>query len=125
MAEAFLRYYANERFEVYSAGLDPKGINPLTIRVMDEIGIDIRHQTSDNIKKYMGHVAFRYVITVCARAEENCPTPLWHLGEKLHWPFDDPAAVEGTDEEKLPKFREVRDQMAAKVQSWVAELEAV
>lgn len=125
MGEAFLRHYADDRFEVYSAGLDPKGINPMTVRVMDETGIDIRQQTSDSVKQYMGHVAFRYVITVCTHDEANCPQPLWHLGEKLDWPFEDPAAVEGTGEEKLAKFREVRDQIEAKVQHWLTELEAV
>lgn len=125
MGEAFLRHYADEQFEVYSAGLDPKGINPYTIRVMDEVGIDIRHQTSDSVRKYMGFMHFTYAITVCADSDKNCPHALWSRGIKLHWPFDDPAAVEGNDEEKLAKFREVRDQIAAKIQSWITELETV
>ena len=76
MAEALLRKYASDRFRVYSAGLDPKGINPLTVEVMDEIGLDIRHQVSNHIKKYMMKQAFRYVITVCADADEQCPQAL-------------------------------------------------
>lgn len=83
MAEAFLRHYAGDRYQVYSAGLEPRGINPYTIRAMDETEIDIRSQTSDPIKKYMGQMHFRYVITLCGDADANCPTPLWHLGEKL------------------------------------------
>ena len=125
MAEAFLRKYAGDRFGVYSAGLDPKGINPYTIHVMDEIGIDIRAQTSDPIKTYMGRMNFRYVITVCTNADANCPTPLWHLGEKLHWPFADPAAATGSDDEILAKFREVRDQIEVQIKAWVNMLDTV
>jgi arsenate reductase len=123
MAEAFLRHYAGDRFEVFSAGLDPKGINPYTISVLDEVGLDIRNHTSDSIKIYMGRMNFRYVITVCSHADKNCPTPLWHLGTKLHWPFDDPAAAIGTDEEIMEKFREIRDQIEAKIKAWIGELE--
>ena len=126
MGEAFLRHYAGEQFEVHSAGLEPKGIHPYTIRVMDEVGIDIRGQHSKSTREYMGRMFFHYLITVCSDADKNCPQALWAQGgKKLHWPFDDPAAVEGTDEEKLATFREVRDQIAAKVQSWIAELEVV
>lgn len=123
MAEAFLRHYAGDRFNIYSAGLEPNGINPYTIRVMDEISMDIRQQTSDPISKYMGRQNFRFVITVCAHADANCPTPLWHHGAKLHWPFDDPAAATGTDAEILSKFRQVRDEIQTKIQSWSAELD--
>lgn len=90
---------------------------------MDEVGIDIRNQTSDSVKKYMGYMHFNYAITVCAHADKNCPHALWSRGVKLHWPFDDPAAVEGTDEEKLAQFRLIRDQISAQIQRWVAELE--
>lgn len=119
MAEAFLRYYANETFNVYSAGLNPQGINPYTVRIMDEIGIDIRHQTSESVKDYMGKMHFKYVITVCSHADQNCPTPLWAYGIKLHFPFDDPAATIGTDDQIMSKFREVRNQIQAKIQEWL------
>lgn len=125
MGEALLRQYASDQFEVYSAGLEPKGMNPYTIRVMDEVGVDVRNQRSKAIKEYMGKMFFRYVITVCGHADQNCPAPLWaHGGTKLHWPFDDPAAVEGSDEEKLAKFRQVRDQMDVQIKAWLAELAA-
>jgi arsenate reductase (thioredoxin) len=124
MGEAFLRKYAGDRFEVFSAGLEPKGINPYTVRVMDEVGVDIRGHTSDSLRKYMGHKHFTYVITVCGHADENCPHGLWSRGEKLHWPFEDPAAVEGNDQQKLAKFRKVRDEIEAKVKRWVEELKA-
>lgn len=123
MAEAWLRYRAGEHFDVYSAGLDPKGINPYTVRVMDEVGIDISQHTSDNVKQYMGHMHFRYVITVCTHADENCPTPLWHLGEKMHWPFEDPAAVTGDDETIMAAFRSARDQIDDRIKNWIAELQ--
>lgn len=125
MAEGLLRKYAGERFGVFSAGLDPKGVNPLTIDVMDEIGLDIRHHTSDPINKYMMRQSFRYVITVCSDADERCPQALWHKGEKLHWPFDDPAKAEGTQEEQLAVFRRVRDEIDEKIQAWVAALEPI
>lgn len=121
MGEALLRHYAGDRFEVHSAGLEPKGVNPYTICVMDEVGIDIRGHTSDSVRKYMGHMHFSYTITVCSDADKSCPHALWSRGIKLHWPFDDPAAVEGTEEEKLTQFRAIRDQMTAKIQAWIVE----
>jgi len=124
MAEAFLRQYAGDRFEALSAGLEPKGINPYTIRVMDEAGIDIRDQKSESTSDYMGRMFYRYVITVCSHADENCPQALWaQAGTKLHWPFEDPAAATGSDEAIMTKFREVRDQIEAKIKTWVSELE--
>lgn len=124
MAEALLRQYAGDRFEVYSAGIEPKGLNPYAIRAMNEIGIDISGQRSKGIGEFMGKMFFRYVITVCGHADANCPQALWARGgEKLHWPFEDPAAVEGTDEQKLMAFRETRNLLEAKIKSWIAELE--
>lgn len=123
MAEAFLRQAGGDLFDVYSAGLEPKGINPYTIQVMDEVGIDIRGQTSDSLRKYMGYIHFTYAITVCSHADQNCPHALWSRGTKLHWPFEDPAAYTGSEEATLAKFREVRDQIAARIQSWLQEPE--
>lgn len=124
MGEAFLRQYAGERFEVHSAGLEPKGINPYTIRVMNEVGMDISSQWSKSTEEYMGKMFFRYIITVCGHADQNCPQALWAQGgARLHWAFDDPAAVVGSDDEKLAKFREVRDQVEQKIKSWLGELE--
>ncbi len=125
MAEGILRDLAGDEFEVFSAGLEPKGINPLSIVAMDEIGIDIRGHTSDSIKKYMGHHHFSHAITVCSDADEKCPSVLWANGVRHHWPFDDPAAAEGTDEEKLAVFRRVRDEIGAKIRAWLAEVHPV
>ncbi|NWG07894.1 MAG: arsenate reductase ArsC [Chloroflexi bacterium] len=121
MAEAFLRKYGGEQFEVHSAGLEPKGMNPFTIRVMNEVGIDISGQTSKGVDVYLGKVLFKYLVTVCDDADKNCPTVWPGVRKRMHWSFQDPAAVEGTDEEKLAKFREVRDKIEAQVKAWLAE----
>ncbi len=122
MAEGLLRHHAGDQFEVYSAGLEAKGVNPYAIRAMDEIGVDIRAQYSKTTQEYMGKMQFNYVITVCGHADQNCPMALWNqYGVKLHWPFEDPAAVEGADEDKLAKFSEVRDSLDARIKSWLAE----
>ena len=121
MAEAFLRDYADEVFEVHSAGLEPKGINPLTVQVMDEVGIDLSGQTSKGIESYLGKVHFQYLITVCDDADKNCPTVWPGVTNRMHWSFEDPAKFEGTEEEKLAKFREVRDLIEQRIKVWVAE----
>ncbi len=121
MAEAFLRKYGGEQFEAFSAGLEPRAIHPLTIQVMQEIGIDISGQTSKGIEVYLGKTFFHYLITVCDQAEKNCPTNWLGVNQRLHWSFEDPAAFEGTDEEKLAKFRAIRDQIESRIKEWVAE----
>ncbi len=124
MAEAFVRHYAGDRLEPYSAGLDPKGLHPLTVRVMQEIGVDISDQTSKSVREYMGTVHFEYLVTVCQHAEENCPTTFLGFGTKLHWGFDDPAKFVGDEEAILAKFRDVRNQIESQVKAWLAELSA-
>jgi arsenate reductase len=120
MAEAFLRRYDNGQFEVHSAGLAPKGVNPLTIKVMKEAGIDISGHSSKGIETYLGKTLFQTLITVCDDADKNCPTVWPGVNTRLHWSFEDPATFEGTEEEKLAKFREVRDQIEIRVKEWVA-----
>ncbi len=123
IAEALLRHHAGESYEVFSAGLDAKGINPYAIRAMDEIGVDIRAQRSKNISEYMGRMFFHYVITVCGNADKSCPQALWAKGgQKLHWPFEDPAAATGTDEEIMATFREIRNQIDSRIKAWLQEL---
>jgi arsenate reductase len=121
MAEAFLRQYAGDRYDVYSAGLEPKGINPFTVEVMSENGLDISQQRSKSVREYMGRMHFDYLVTVCAHAERNCPTTFLGFGTKLHWEFDDPAAFTGSRQETLARFRTVRDQIDARIQDWLAE----
>lgn len=123
MAEAFLRKYAGDRFEAHSAGLEPKGVNPLTIQVMDEVGVDISGYRSKGVDTYLGKVLFQYLVTVCDDADKNCPTVWPGVNKRLHWSFEDPAAFQGTDEEKLAKFRQVRDQIDEKIKEWIAGLQ--
>jgi arsenate reductase len=120
MAEAFLRKYAGQTFEVYSAGIEPKGLNPYTLQAMEEIGVDMSGHTSKALTQFMGRVDFGYLITVCSRAEEKCPI-FPGMGIRLHWPFDDPADFEGPAEEKLARFRLARDQIKEQVLDWLAE----
>ena len=120
MAEALLRKHAGDRFDVYSAGLEPKGIHPYTRRVMQEIGIDLGGQRSKHLSEYMGKLHFEYLITVCGNAERECPT-FPGADQRQHWPFEDPAAIEGTEEQKLAAFRAVRDQIDRRVRAWLAE----
>jgi len=121
MAEAFLRKYGAARFEAYSAGLEPKGTHPLTERVMSEIGVSLADHSSKHVAEYMGKVHFGYLITVCANAEKNCPAAFPGMGQRLHWAFDDPTACEGSDEARLQKFREIRDQIDRQIQNWLTE----
>ena len=120
MAEALLRHHAGDRFEAYSAGLEPKGIHPDAEQVMQEIGVPLAGQYSKDVREYLGKTHFGYVITVCSNAEEKCPV-FPGLSQRFHWAFDDPAAAEGTDEEKLHKFREVRDRIDERIRAWLAE----
>ncbi|NPV77862.1 MAG: arsenate reductase ArsC [Anaerolineae bacterium] len=120
MAEALLRFYAGDHFEVFSAGLEPKGINPNTIQVMEELGCDMSSHTAKPLSQYLGKAHFGYLITVCSKAEEQCPI-FPGMGVRLHWPFEDPAAFQGSKEETLAKFRQVRDQISARVLEWLSE----
>ncbi len=119
MAEAFLRKYAGDLYEVHSAGLEPKGVNPYTIRVMQEVGIDISGQRSKGVDEYLGKVLFQYLITVCDHADKNCPTVWPGVNTRMHWSFEDPAAFDGSEDERLAKFRQVRDQIEAKIKDWL------
>ena len=121
MAEAFLRKYAGDDFDAHSAEMEPKGLNPLTIQVMNEVGIDVSNQQSKGIETYLGKKHFQYLITVCDDADQNCPT-LWPgVNTRLHWSFEDPAKFEGSDAGKLAKFREIRDLIEKRIKEWVVE----
>jgi arsenate reductase (thioredoxin) len=123
MAEALLKKHAGDRFEVYSAGFEPTDINPFTRQVLAEVGLDLGGQYAKGVKEYLGKINFAYVIIVCARAEKTCPTAFPSISQqRLFWPFDDPAAFKGTAEEKLAKFREIRDQIDHRIRQWLREL---
>jgi arsenate reductase len=124
MGEALLRFHAGDDFDVYSAGLAPSKIHPLTIQVLDEIGVSTKGQYSKDVSEYLGKLHFGYLITVCSDADRNCPTTFPGIGQRMHWGFDDPVAFEGTDADKLAKFRNVRDEIDQKIQAWLAQLAA-
>lgn len=118
MAEAWLRALGGESFEVYSAGLEPHGVNPYTIKVMEEVGFDMSDHRSKHLDEYKNKMTFDYLITVCGNADERCPF-FPGMGTRLHWPFEDPAAFVGPEGEKLDAFRDVRDQIKTKIQAWL------
>jgi arsenate reductase len=120
MAEGLLRHFAGDQFEVYSAGLEPQAINPFAIRVMQEIGLDISGQRSKSVVEYLGRIHMGIVITVCSKAEANCPIfPFTSV--RLYWPFEDPADFTGAEDETLQKFRATRDQVSERLQAWLRE----
>jgi len=105
MAEALLRRHGEDRFEVYSAGTEPRGVHPLTLRVLDEAGIDASWARSKSVSEFLGET-FDFVVTVCDQARQVCPVfPGVH--ESMHWGYEDPAEATGTEEERLEVFRRV------------------
>ena len=113
MAEGYLRHAASDRFEARSAGIEPRGLNPLAVEAMAEIGIDISRQESKDVGIFLGEY-IPYVITVCANAREKCPI-FPRTYKFLHWGLDDPAAAKGTHDERLAVFRRVRDDLIGKI----------
>ncbi len=91
MAEARIRKYADEQFEAQGAGLETKGLNPLTIKVMKGVAIDISKQQSKGVDTYLGKVLVQYLITVCDGANKNCPTVLPEINKRMHWSFQRPS----------------------------------
>ena len=110
MAEGLLRSFGGERFEVYSAGTEPSVVRLEAIAVMSELGVDLSGHRSKHVREFEGQ-AFDYVITVCDDANESCPV---FPGEtrRIHWSFPDPAAIEGSETERLAAFRRIRDALA-------------
>ena len=118
MGEGLLRHDAGDRFEVCSAGTAPSRVRPEAIKVMQEIGMDISNQRSKSVVEFEGE-QFDYVLTVCDQARESCPIYPGH-GQRLHHAFTDPAAVQGSEEERLDAFRKVRDQIRSYLQHFPA-----
>jgi arsenate reductase (thioredoxin) len=115
MAEGLLRARYGDRYEAFSAGTEPRGVNPLAARAMAEIGIDLSGHRSESIEVYAGR-QMDYVVTVCDSARESCP---YFPAQKeiIHRSFPDPSAATGTDEEKIEIFRRVRDAISG----WIDE----
>ena len=107
MAEGYLREFAGDKAEVYSAGIETHGVNPRAIQIMKEDGIDISRHTSNNINEYKDF-EFDFVITVCDHAKEQCPF-FPSNAKKFHYNFPDPAKASGSEEEIMNHFREVRE----------------
>jgi arsenate reductase len=121
MAEAILNKEGADRFDAYSAGTEPREIHPLTIRVMSEIGIDLHEYRSKDLRQFLGNLAIRYAIFVCQRTEPRCPSIWPGALNCIEWPFEDPATCEGSDEERVKKFREVRDQIGRRIAEWLTK----
>lgn len=117
MAEGWLRHYAGDCVQVFSAGTKPAGLNPMAVAVMRERGIDISGQRSKHVDE-LAKEDFLFVITVCDSAREACPVFPGALYQ-LHWSFEDPAGAHGTEEEKLQVFRKVRDEIAEQIREFV------
>lgn len=117
LAEALVRHKGGAAFEVHSAGTHPKGINPLTLRILAEAGIDASWARSKSVTEYLGQ-QFDYVVTVCDEARQVCPVfPGVH--ESLHWGYEDPAEATGTEEERRAVFRRVFVQLGERINQFV------
>ena len=119
IAEGYLRHFAGQKADVYSAGVETHGVNPKAIATMLEDGLDISGHTSNNIEEYAG-IDFDFVITVCDNAKERCPY-FPSRAQKFHHNFPDPARATGTDEEVMEQFRQVRQQIKDYCRNFVEE----
>ncbi|MGA9033418.1 MAG: arsenate reductase ArsC [Sulfuricaulis sp.] len=117
MAEGLLRTVGGADFEVHSAGTEPKELHPLAVEVMRETGIDIAGHKSKPLERFLGQ-QFDYIITVCDRARDSCPT-FPGDNQRIHWGFEDPAAVTGSRAEQLTVFRRVRNEISERLRVWV------
>ena len=120
IAEVFLKKYAGKKFNVYSAGFEPTNIHPYTKKVMEEKGFRLSGYYSKDLKAYLGEIHFEIVITLCKRAKNLCPI-IPGVNKDIYWDIEDPAIFEGSEEEKLEKFRETRDIIEEKIKSWLRE----
>jgi arsenate reductase len=119
MGEALFRYEGGETYEVASAGTNPSHVRPEAVAVMKELGIDISGQRSKSVEEFEGQ-SFDYVVTVCDNGRDNCP--VFPAGaERIHWSFEDPAAVQGGEQERLAAFRRIRDRIHERVKTFVRE----
>ncbi|MDR3702934.1 MAG: arsenate reductase ArsC [Candidatus Sulfopaludibacter sp.] len=119
MGEGLFRSAGGDRFEVFSAGTRPSSVRPEALAVMQEIGIDISGQRSKSVDEFSGR-SFDYVVTVCDSARDNCP--VFPVGAaRLHWSLEDPAAVQGSETERLSAFRRIRDRLHERVRAFLRD----
>lgn len=116
MAEALLRHIGGGRFEVASAGTEATRVHPLAARAMRDVGIDISTARSKHLSEFLGE-DFDYVITVCDSVNETCPV-FPGAPQRIHWPFPDPSAAEGSDDERYRAFTRVRDEISQRLRTW-------
>ena len=123
MAEAWLNHFGGEQFEAESAGLSPGTLNPLVVKVMQEVGIDISHKKTQAVfDLFQTGRLFKYVITVCDETSaEKCPI-FPGITKRFHWSFPDPSTLTGTEAEKLAQTREIRDLIKVKIANWCQEI---
>jgi arsenate reductase len=119
MAEGLLRHDGGPEYEVFSAGTQPSYVRPEAIQVMREAGIDILGHRSKSVDEFTGQY-FDYVITVCDNAKESCPT-FPATTKRIHWSLEDPAAVKGSEEQRLAEFRRIRDQLRSHLRQFAQE----
>jgi arsenate reductase (thioredoxin) len=117
MAEGLFRHLAPKDWEIHSAGTRASLVRPEAIAVMAELGIDLTTHRSKSVEEFTGQ-EFTYVITVCDNAAENCPVFPGRT-QRLHWPFEDPAAEQGSQEQREAAFRRIRDQIQAKIAAFL------
>lgn len=117
MAEALIRSKGGDAFEPFSAGTEPREVNPLTVRVLEEAGLDVSWARSKSVEEFIGQT-FDYVITVCDEARQECPV-FPGVRESLHWGYEDPAEAEGTEEERLAVFRRVFIQLSERIGAFI------
>lgn len=117
MAEGLLRHLAGERFEIFSAGVDPSYVRPQAVEAMREVGVDISGHRSKSVDEFAGQ-EFDYIITVCDNARERCPL-FPGKAERIHWSFDDPAQAEGDEKAVLAVFRRVRDEIESRLRDFI------
>ena len=115
MAEALLRHLGGDRFEAHSAGTEATAVRPLAVKAMSELGIDIARQTSKTLDAYVND-RFAYVITVCDDANEACPY-FPNADRRMHWSLPDPSKATGTEEQQLAMYRNVRDDLRARIEA--------
>ncbi|ODU25228.1 MAG: protein tyrosine phosphatase [Verrucomicrobia bacterium SCN 57-15] len=119
MAEALLRKHAGDRFDIMSAGLEPTTVHPLTVRVMNEVGLDLSEHRAKGLDGILGKRTFQLAIIVCEQTQKNCPHIYPFALQRLYWPFEDPASFNGAEEDQLQKFRDVRGQIEARILGWL------
>ena len=123
MAEAFLKKYGGDRFEVESAGFEPGKLNPIVVEVMKEVGIDISQNKTKSVFDFFKQgKQYDYVVTVCDESQSGACPVFPGKGERLHWGFADPSQFKGSWEDKVKQTREVRNQIESKIKEWINSL---